>query len=149
MTAGARASSATVSIQFIWYILVPAPSCKCIWTYQTSKVLARYILSSVSLRSSQFSQLSFMQYMGLCVFSLPISLMIIERICALYLIIIIELEVLIVCLSIFTWTCLPFLTYHGLMGLALKIVIVAPITDLLVNLGTLPLVRYFDIELAS
>ena len=40
----------------------------------------------VCLRLSQLSQLSFMQYMGLCVFSLPISLVIIARIRALYLI---------------------------------------------------------------
>ena len=33
----------------------------------------RYSLSSVYLRLSQLSQLSFMQYMGLCVSSLPIS----------------------------------------------------------------------------
>ena len=36
-----------------------------------AKILVRCILSSVSLRSSQFSQLSFMHYIGLCVFSLP------------------------------------------------------------------------------
>ena len=40
----------------------------------------RYILSSVWVRLSLFSQLSIMQYMGLCVFSLPISLVMIERI---------------------------------------------------------------------
>ena len=40
----------------------------------------RYILSSVWVRLSIFSQLSIIQYMGLCVFSLPISLVIIERI---------------------------------------------------------------------
>ena len=36
----------------------------------TSKMLVRYILSSVRLRLSQFFQLSFMEYTGLCVFSL-------------------------------------------------------------------------------
>ena len=40
----------------------------------------RYILSSVWIRLSIFSQLSIIQYMGLCVFSLPISLAMIERI---------------------------------------------------------------------
>ena len=45
------------------------------------------ILSSVCLRISQFSQLYFMQYMGLCVFSWPISLMMIVRICVLLIII--------------------------------------------------------------
>ena len=57
----------------------------------TNKLLVMYILSSVCL--SQFSQLSFMQYMGLCVFSLPISLMIIMRIRVLHLIIIIKSEI--------------------------------------------------------
>ena len=37
-------------------------------------LLVRYSLSSVYLELSRFSQLSFMQYMSLCVFSLPISL---------------------------------------------------------------------------
>ena len=45
------------------------------------------------LRLSQFSQLSFIQYMWLCVFSLSICLMMIVRICVLYLIIIIKSEV--------------------------------------------------------
>ena len=40
----------------------------------------RYILSSVWVRLSLFAQLSIIQYMGLCVFSLPISLVVIERI---------------------------------------------------------------------
>ena len=53
------------------------------------KMLVKYILSSVCLRLSQFSQLSFIQYMGLCVFSLPIYLMMIVRIRVLYFIIII------------------------------------------------------------
>ena len=57
----------------------------------TSEKLVRYILLSVCLRLSQFSQSSFMQCMGLCVFSLPISRMIIVRICVLYLIIIIKI----------------------------------------------------------
>ena len=47
------------------------------------------VLSRVCvLRFSQFSQLSFMQYMGLCLLSSPIPLVIV-RICILYLIIII------------------------------------------------------------
>ena len=41
----------------------------------------RYMLSSVWVSFSIFSQLSIIQYMGLCVFSLPISLVMIERIC--------------------------------------------------------------------
>ena len=55
--------------------------------YWTSKILQGYILSSVCLRLSQFSQLSLMQYVGLCVFSLPIYLMMIVIIHVLYLII--------------------------------------------------------------
>ena len=42
--------------------------------------LIRYILSSVWVRLNIFSKLSIIQYMGLCVFSLPISLVMIERI---------------------------------------------------------------------
>ena len=52
----------------------------------------RFCLECVSKVESS-SQLSFMQYMGLCVFSLPISLMIIVRIRVLYVIIIIKSEV--------------------------------------------------------
>ena len=52
---------------------------------------------SVCLRLSQFSQLSFMQHMGLCIFSLPIYLMIIVSICVLYLITIIKSEVWPIC----------------------------------------------------
>ena len=37
-----------------------------------------YILLSVLVRLSIFSQLSIIQYMGLCVFSFPISLVMIE-----------------------------------------------------------------------
>ena len=40
----------------------------------------RYNLSSVWVRLSIFSQLSIIQYAGLCVFSLPISYVMIERI---------------------------------------------------------------------
>ena len=55
-------------------------------------MLVRYILSSVCLRLIPFSQIFFMQYTGLCVFSLPISLLMIARIFVLHLIIIIKLE---------------------------------------------------------
>ena len=48
-------------------------------------MLVRYILSNVCLRLEEFFQLSLMQYMGLCVFGLPISVMIIARISVLYL----------------------------------------------------------------
>ena len=67
--------------------------CRCIWRYWIVKILLRYILSSMCLRLSQFSQSSFMQYMGLCVFGWPISLMMIVRTSVLDLNIIIKLEV--------------------------------------------------------
>ena len=55
-----------------------------IWRHCTYKTLVRYILSSVWVRLSIFSKLSIIQsiiqYVGLCVFSLPTPLVIIERI---------------------------------------------------------------------
>ena len=56
------------------------------------KMPVRYILSSVWVRLSTFSPLSIIQYVGLYVFSLPISLVMISRIYILCLIIIIKLE---------------------------------------------------------
>ena len=53
----------------------------------------RYILSSVWVRLSILSPLSIVLYVGLYVFSLPISLMMIERIYILCLVIIIKSEV--------------------------------------------------------
>ena len=46
-------------------------------------MLVRYILSSVCLRFSQFSQLSFLSYMWLCVLSLPVTLDDCENMCTL------------------------------------------------------------------
>ena len=54
--------------------------CKLIWRHWTYKMPVKYILSSVWVRLSIFSQLSILQYMGLCVFTLPIPLVMIERI---------------------------------------------------------------------
>ena len=42
--------------------------CKLIWRHWTYKTAVRYILSSVWVRCSIFSQLSIIQYVGLCVF---------------------------------------------------------------------------------
>ena len=53
----------------------------------------RYIPSSVCVRLCQLSQFYFMQYMGLCVFSLPISLKMIVRMCVFCPIIIIKSEI--------------------------------------------------------
>ena len=49
-----------------------------LWRHWTYKISVRYILSSVWVRLSIFSQLFIIQYVGLCVFSLPISLVMIE-----------------------------------------------------------------------
>ena len=77
---------------YVRYTTFLSSICRHIWRYCISKILLRYILSSVCLRLTQFSQLSFMQYMRLCVFSLTIPLMMILRIRALYFIIIITSE---------------------------------------------------------
>ena len=65
---------------FVQYTIPLSSLCKLIWRHWTYKMPVRYILSSVWVRLSIFSQLSIIQYMGLCVFSLPISLVMIERI---------------------------------------------------------------------
>ena len=49
----------------------------------TNKMLVRYMLPSVCLRLRQFSQLSCIRYMVLCVFSLPNSPVMIARMCTL------------------------------------------------------------------
>ena len=64
-----------------------------IWRRWTYKMPVRYDLLSVWVRLSIFSQLSIIQYVGLCVFSLPISFVMIEIIYILCLIIIIKSEV--------------------------------------------------------
>ena len=61
------------------------------------KMPVRNILSSVCLKFSKFFQLSSMQYMRLCVFSLSILLLMIVRIRVLYLIIIIKSEIWPIC----------------------------------------------------
>ena len=63
-------------------------------------IRVRYILSNVYLKFSQFSQQSFMQYMGLCLFSLLIYIMMIVRIRVLYLIIIIKVWLICHCLGL-------------------------------------------------
>ena len=64
----------------VHYTISSSSLCKLIWRHWTYKMPVRYILSSVWVRLTIFSQLSIIQYMGLCVFSLPISLVMIERI---------------------------------------------------------------------
>ena len=49
----------------------------------TTKMLVRYMLPRVCIRLRQFSQSSFIRYMGLCVFILPNSPVMIVRMCSL------------------------------------------------------------------
>ena len=110
-------------LQIVFVCLYITPShyhhcANCIWRHRTYKMPVRYNLSSVWVWLSMFSQLSIIQYVGLCVFSLPISFVMIERIYILCLIIIIKSEVwtithclglghetmvCVVCLSVFSW----------------------------------------------
>ena len=78
---------------FVQYTISLSSLCKLIWRNWTYKMPVRYILSIVWVRLSIFSPLSITQYVGLYVFNLPISLVIIERIYTLCLIIIIKSEV--------------------------------------------------------
>ena len=65
---------------FVQYTISLSSLCKFIWRHWTYKMPVWYILSSLWLRLSILSPLSIIQYVGLYVFSLPISLVIIERI---------------------------------------------------------------------
>ena len=78
---------------FVQYTISLSSLCKLIWKHWTYKMLLRYILSSVWVRLSIFAPLSIIQYVGLYVFSLRISVVMIERIYILCLIIIITSEV--------------------------------------------------------
>ena len=69
---------------FADYTISLSSLCILIWRHWTTKMLGRYMLPSVCLRLRQFSQLSYIQYMGLCVFSLPnYSPVMIVRMCTL------------------------------------------------------------------
>ena len=50
---------------FADYTISLSSYCRLIWRHSTTKMLVRYMLPSVCLRLRQFSQLSFIQYMGL------------------------------------------------------------------------------------
>ena len=65
---------------FVHYTISLSSLRKLIWRHWTYKMPVRYILSSVWVRLSINSQLSIIQYMGLCVLSLLISFVMIERI---------------------------------------------------------------------
>ena len=112
-----------LQIVFVFLYITPSQYHHCanfIWRHWSYKMPVRYDLSSVWVRLSIFSQLSIIQCVGLCVFSLPISFVMIERIYILCLIIIIKSEVwtithclglghettvCAVCLFIFLWIC--------------------------------------------
>ena len=102
---------------FADYTISLSSLCRLIWRHWTTKMLVRYRLPSVCLRLRQFSQLSFIQYMG-CVSSAYPFLLRWSWECVLYLIIIIKPEVWIinhclglghetmvcaVCLTMFLW----------------------------------------------
>ena len=85
-----------LQIVFVCLYITPSHYHHCanfIWRHWAYKIPVRYNLSSVWVRLSMFSQLSIIQYVGLCIFSLPISFVTIERIYILCLIIIIKSEV--------------------------------------------------------
>ena len=69
---------------FADYTISLSSLCRLIWRHWTTKMLVVYMLPSVCLRLRQFSQWSFIQYMGLCVFRLPNSPMMIVRMCTLF-----------------------------------------------------------------
>ena len=110
-----------LQIVFVCLYITPSHYHHCansIWRHWTYKMPVRYNLSSVWVRLSICSHLSIIQYVGLCVFSLPIPFVMIERIYILCLIIIIKSEVwtithclglghetmvCVVCLSILLW----------------------------------------------
>ena len=81
---------------FAHYTTSLSSSCRRIWKYCTSKILVMSTVSSVCLTLSQLSH-SVMQYMGLCVFSLPLSLVMIVKVCVLHVIIIIKSQVWTIC----------------------------------------------------
>ena len=62
---------------FVHSIILLSPLRKRIWRHWTYKMPFRY-LSTVWVRLSIFSQLSIIKYMGLCVFNLPISTVMIQ-----------------------------------------------------------------------
>ena len=85
-----------LQIVFVCFYITPSHYHHCanfIWRHCTYKMPVRYNLSIVWVRLSILSQLSIIQYVGLCVFSLPISFVMIEIIYLRCLIITIKSEV--------------------------------------------------------
>ena len=84
-----------LQIVFVCLNITPSHYHHCanfIWRHWTYKMPVRYNLSSVWVRLSISSQLSIIQYVGLCVFKSPISFVMIERMYLLCLITIIKSE---------------------------------------------------------
>ena len=69
-----------LQIVFICLYITPSHYHHCANLSDDIELIYRYFLSSMWVRLNIFSQLSIIQYMGLCVFSLPISLVMVERI---------------------------------------------------------------------
>ena len=95
MSANSRIRSG-LQMVFVCLYITPSHYHHCanfIWRHWTYKMPVRYNLSSVWVQWIIFSQLSIIQYVGLCVFSLPISFVMIDWIYILCLIIIIKSEV--------------------------------------------------------
>ena len=85
-----------LQIVFVCLYITPSHYHHCanfIWRHWTYKMPVRYNLLSVWVRLSILSQLSIIQYVGLCVFKSPFSFVMIETIYVLCLIIIIKSEV--------------------------------------------------------
>ena len=68
---------------FADYTISLSSLCRLVCRHWTTKMLVMYMLPSVCLRLRQLSQLSFIRYMGLCVFSLPNSPVMMVRMCTL------------------------------------------------------------------
>ena len=66
---------------FADYTISLSSLCRRIWRHRTTKMLVKYMLPSVWLRLRKFSQLSFIQFIGLCFFSLPNSPVMIVIMC--------------------------------------------------------------------
>ena len=64
---------------FADYTISLSSLCRLIGRHWTNQKLVRYMLPSACLRLRLFSRISFIQYMGLCVFSLPNSPVMIVR----------------------------------------------------------------------
>ena len=112
-----------LQIVFVCLHITPSHYHHCanfIWRHWTYEMPVRYNLSSVWVRLTIFSQLSIIQHVGLCVFSLPISFVMVERIYILCLIITIKSEV---------WTIIHCLVLgHEIMVCAVCLSVFLPFT---------------------